>query len=170
MPMRGVLGSDYMRIRDDFGEITNPFDSAERLAVVPAITPDVAIFHAYQSDRNGNIMADTAQNNKLLAQATRRAVIVTVEELVDELTWNPRRMYIPGNLITAVVYAPGGAHPTSCRGFYPVDSQHIQEYLSCSADTKKWQAYLEKYIYDVQDQHAYCELVEMERLWEEVKR
>ena len=157
-----------MRVREDFREIANPYDALERVAVVPAILPDAAIFHAYQGDREGNVMSDTALNNKLLAQAARRDVIVTVEELVDELTWNPRRMYIPGQMLSAVVHAPGGAHPTACRGFYPVDSRHIKLFLSSSEDSEKWSAYLRKFIYGIQDHEAYCRLVELDLLRERV--
>jgi len=166
LPVRGVLGSDYMRVREDFREMANPYDPSERVAVVPAILPDTAIFHAYQADREGNIMSDTSLNNKLLAQAARRAVIVTAEEVVDQLSWNPRRMFIPGHMLSAVVHAPGGAHPTACRGYYPVDSGHVRHYLSCAADEEKWKAYLENYVYGVRDHAEYCRLVNLDSLWE----
>jgi hypothetical protein len=38
-PVRGLLHTDYMRIRPDFKEIPNPYDPAERIAIVPAIAP-----------------------------------------------------------------------------------------------------------------------------------
>lgn len=157
MPARGILGSDYMRIREDFKVIDNPYNGEEKLAAVPAIVPDVAAFHAYQADRQGNVMADASQSSKLLAQAASRAVIATVEELVDNLTWRRNWSFIPANFITAVAHAPCGAHPTSCSGYYDIDSAHMQEYVAAAKDPEKWKGYLDKYIYSLEGHQQYLE-------------
>ena len=82
MPVRGLLGTDYLKVRPDFKVISNPFQEEEEIVLVPAIRPDVLIFHAYQADTEGNVVASGLQNNRLLAQAARK-VIVTVEEVVE---------------------------------------------------------------------------------------
>ncbi len=159
MPVRGVLGSSYMDIRDDFKTVSNPYDQQEQLAVVPAITPDVSIFHAYQADMSGNILTEPPQNISLLAQATQRAVIVTVEELVGQLDWTPNRSLVPARYIKAIVHAPGGAHPTSCRDYYPIDTSHIREYIKSAKDPVQWKQYLQKYIFEIENLRAYREAV-----------
>jgi acyl CoA:acetate/3-ketoacid CoA transferase len=79
-------------------------------------------------------MADTSLNNKLLAQAARRAVIVTVEELVDQLSWNPRRMYIPGHMLSAVVPCPRRGPSHRLPGLLPCGQRAHPPYLACAAD------------------------------------
>ena len=52
LPIRGILGSDVLRYRPDWRVIDNPFaESGDPLVLVPAIRPDVALFHAPMADR-----------------------------------------------------------------------------------------------------------------------
>lgn len=167
LPVRGFGGSDYLKVREDFKYIINPYDSGEKLVVVPSLTPDAALFHAFQADRSGNVLADASQNNKLLAQAARGAVLVTVEEVVDKLSWSPDKMFIPGHYITALVHAPGGAHPTSCPGYYKTDGNHLQEYKRAASAPDTWHNYLQKYITGLPGEAAYRKVIAWEKIKEE---
>ncbi len=159
LPVRGIIGSGYMQVREDFKVLENPYNREEKVALVPAITPSAGIFHAFQADWQGNIMADPLQESKLMAQATSGAVIATVEEMVEDLTPDNSRTFIPQQLITAVVCAPGGAHPASCKGFYEVDGSHIKEYLAAAREPEKWRRYMEYYVYGPRDHDQYLKLV-----------
>lgn len=56
LPIRGILGSDVLRYRPDWRVVDNPFAaSGDPLVLIPAISPDVALFHAPMADRNGNV-------------------------------------------------------------------------------------------------------------------
>src|SRR5690606_33652907 len=56
VPMRGLIGSDILRHRDDWRVIDNPFaDAGDPIVLIPAIRPDIAIFHAPMADRHGNV-------------------------------------------------------------------------------------------------------------------
>ena len=55
VPVRGLLGTDYMRVRPDFKAVANPYDEREEIALVPAVAPDVAVFHGWKRDRHGNV-------------------------------------------------------------------------------------------------------------------
>src|SRR5690625_946286 len=56
LPMRGLIGSDVLAYRDDWKVIQNPFsDEADPIALIPAIKPDVTLFHAPKADRHGNV-------------------------------------------------------------------------------------------------------------------
>src|SRR5437870_6516990 len=55
MPLRGLIGSDLLRYRPDWKMIDNPFAANDPIVLLPAITPDVALFHAALADREGNI-------------------------------------------------------------------------------------------------------------------
>jgi glutaconate CoA-transferase subunit A len=156
VPVRGLIGTDYMKVRPDFKEIANPYDPSEPIVIVPAIAPDVAVFHGYQGDRFGNVVASPATDGKLIAQASKR-VIATVEEIVDgDLAAQPvRGALVPGIHVTAVVHAPRGAHPTSCRGRYDVDRDHLHEYIEAAQSDASFKRYLDRYVLGTRDHAEY---------------
>lgn len=159
IPVPGLLGTDYLQVRDDFRLIRNPYRPEEEVVVVPAIRPDVCIFHAYQADTQGNVVASRLQNNRLLAQASRH-VIVTVEEVVapGELD-REKGTFIPTLYIHTVVEAPFGAYPTSCPGFYPADEAHMQTYLKAAGHPNEFEKYLQQYVFSYtrhEDYSVYC--------------
>jgi glutaconate CoA-transferase subunit A len=156
-PVRGLLGTDYMKVRPDFRELANPYAPDERIAVVPAIAPDVAFFHGWQADRAGNVVTSGASDAKLIAQAARRAVVATVEEVVDDdLARVPvRGTLVPAIHVTAVAAAPRGAHPTACHGRYPVDREHVQRYIAAGRSDATFKAYLDRYVLGARDHADY---------------
>jgi glutaconate CoA-transferase subunit A len=162
LPVRGLLGTDYMVIRPDFKVIVNPYDDRETIAIVPSIRPDVALFHAYKADTDGNVIAHPSQNNRLLAQAARRT-IVSVEEVVSpqELKREGGSV-IPSVFITAIVQAPAGAHPTACPGRYPIDTAHIYKYAEASKSEEAWAEYLRKYVHEPADLGEYTIVIRQE--------
>src|SRR3970040_2114742 len=81
-PVRGLLHPDYMKVRPDFRTRANPYDPAEEIALVPAIAPDVAVFHGFRGDRAGNVVTSGTLDAKLIAQASR-VTIATVEDMVE---------------------------------------------------------------------------------------
>jgi len=46
IPLRGLLGTDVLANRPDWKVVDNPFTLCDSIAVLPAIRPDVALFHA----------------------------------------------------------------------------------------------------------------------------
>lgn len=146
MPVRGLVGSDYLKARPDFKVIRDPF-TGEDVAVVPPITPDVALIHALKGDLEGNILVDRIEDDHLLAQASRR-VIASVEEIVPagHLTETPEGLFVSGIYVTALVHAPGGAYPTGCRGYYEHDPAQIRRYLDAAKTPEAFHTYLEAYI------------------------
>src|SRR5579862_7786374 len=55
MPLRGLIGSDVLAHRPDWTVIDNPFGNADPIVLLPALKPDVVLFHAPMADRAGNI-------------------------------------------------------------------------------------------------------------------
>ena len=51
MPLRGLIGSDILKYRDDWKVIDSPFGSDDPIVLLPAIKPDVALLHAPMADR-----------------------------------------------------------------------------------------------------------------------
>ena len=155
-PVRGLLHTDYMKVRPDFRTMANPYDPSEEIALVPAIAPDVAVFHGFRGDRAGNVVTSGALDAKLIAQASR-VTIATVEEVVDaDLAREPHTgALVSGIHVTAVVEVPRGAHPTACPGHYGDDVEHIHEYLRAAAADEPFRAYLARYVLGTRDHAEY---------------
>ena len=87
--------------------------------------------------------------------------VATVEEIADgDLTREPHTgVLVPGIHVSAVVHAPRGAHPTAFEGRYPVDAEHVHEYVKAAASDADFAAWLDRYVYGVPDHAAYLERV-----------
>ena len=86
MPLRGILGSDLYKNRNDWSVINNPMSSKtndEKIVILPAVQLDILIFHASKADINGNVQIGRRRELATLAHASKK-VYVTVEEIVDE--------------------------------------------------------------------------------------
>src|SRR6202048_2464772 len=55
MPLRGLIGSDLLVHRTAWKVIDNPFGEDDPIVLLPAIKPDVALFHAPLADRVGTV-------------------------------------------------------------------------------------------------------------------
>ena len=93
MPLRGILGSDILTNRDDWKTIDNPMckDSADPIVLLPAVRPDVALFHARYGDRHGNIWVGSRRECVLLSHASSKT-FVSVEEIWDGNLLEDERM------------------------------------------------------------------------------
>src|SRR5271168_5049150 len=119
--LRGYLGSDLPKYNPRIKFIACPF-TGERLAAVPAIRPDVAVIHAQQADRKGNVLLwGIVGVQKEVVMAARRA-IVTVEEIVDRLAARPNSVVLPAWVVSAVCEVRGGAFPSYALGYYHRDN------------------------------------------------
>src|ERR1700722_5746876 len=82
MPLRGLIGSDVLAHRPDWKVIDNPFGNNDPIVLLPALKPDVALFHAPMADRDGNVWIGQQRDLALMAHAAAKTV-VTVEKLYD---------------------------------------------------------------------------------------
>ena len=132
MPLRGILQTDVLAHRPDWKVIDNPFAAGDRIVVLPAITPDVALFHAPLADQFGNVFIGRQRELMLLAHASR-ATLVTAEHITDEnLLDDDARSgsVIPALYVNAVAHAPRGAWPLAFGDEYPVDAAWMANYAS----------------------------------------
>src|SRR5437870_347388 len=82
MPLRGLIGSDLLAHRPDWKVIDNPFGNDDPIVLLPALKPDVALFHAPMADRDGNVWIGRDRELATMAHAAAKTV-VTVEKIVD---------------------------------------------------------------------------------------
>jgi glutaconate CoA-transferase subunit A len=143
LPLRGVLGSDLVAHRDDWRVIDDPYGHGPIL-LVPAIRPDVALFHAACADRQGNVWIGVRRELMLMAHAAK-TTLVTVEEVVADLMADDRDAAgtIPALYVTAVAIAPRGAWPVGLRRRYPPDHQNLKLYADIAALDDGFATYLD---------------------------
>jgi glutaconate CoA-transferase subunit A len=146
LPLRGVLGSDLVAHRDDWRVIDDPYGHGP-LLLVPAIRPDVALFHAASADRAGNVWIGVRRELMLMAHAAR-TTLVTVEEVVDDLLADDRLAAgtIPALYVSAIAQAPRGAWPVGLRRTYPPDHEHLSRYAELAASAEGFARYLDRFV------------------------
>ncbi len=151
--LRSYTGTDlsaWTRV----GRVTCPF-TGEELAAVPAHRPDVGIVHAQQADRQGNVqMWGIVGVQKEVVLASARS-LVTVEEVVDELSLQPGGVVIPGWAIDLIAVVPGGAHPSYAHGYYERDNAFYVGWDEISRDRERFTAWIERHVLGTADVDEY---------------
>jgi glutaconate CoA-transferase subunit A len=157
MPLRGLIGSDVLRHRPDWMVIDNPFErrasnETDPIVLLPAIRPDVALFHAPLADRDGNVWIGRQRELATMAHAAKKTV-VTVEKLHEGSLLSDATLAagtLPGFYVEAVAVAPRGAWPLPLPDHYAWDAGHLAEYAKLAATDDGFAKYLEQYVFDRQ--------------------
>lgn len=169
LPIRSMLGSDVMIQRPEAKEFDCPF-TGERLLLVPALNPDVALIHVQRCDAYGNAQIDGLQFMDIdLALAANR-VILTTERIVsnDQIRRSPDQTKIPFFCVDAVVEVPYGSAPHECYGLYEPMMKHLESYVSQvnSSPVDGMREYLERYFFEPKSWNEYLSLIGMDELLE----
>ena len=151
LPLRGILGSDLVDQRPDWRVIDNPFaaDGGDPILLLPAIQPDVALFHAPLADRAGNVWIGIRRELMTMAHAARRT-LVTIERITDDDLLADERWAagtIPALYVTAIAEAERGAWPLGLNGEYGPDAEALTRYAEAARDPKTLAAYLEAQVF-----------------------
>lgn len=144
--IRTILGSDLVKIRPDFEEITF---KGKKYVQVPSIFPDIAIIHAYAADSNGNVYYP--KNHILDGFSTLPALcssqlFVTVEKMItsEEARQIPDRLMFSYLEVDYISEVPRGAWPSGFPPFYAVDMGHMMTYSGISRTPDGFRNYLEE--------------------------
>jgi glutaconate CoA-transferase subunit A len=122
-----------------------PYTEAE-LAAVQAIRPDVAFIHAQEADRSGNVLLWGALGVQKLAALASRRLVVTVEEIVDDLRAWPNACTLPRTVVSAVCVVPGGAYPSSALGHYERDDSFYREWGTISRSPEAFSTWMRRHV------------------------
>jgi glutaconate CoA-transferase, subunit A len=146
--LRGYRGTGLVTQAQtaSIAEISCPF-TGETLTAVAALRPDVAVIHAQRADRAGNVQywgITGVQKEAVLASARS---VVTVEEIVDELTPVPGAVVLPSWVVGWVALARGGAHPSYALGYSVRDNDFYVSWDAISRDRETFGEWLEKNVY-----------------------
>jgi glutaconate CoA-transferase subunit A len=142
--MRGYHGTDLVA-HTRVAEVRCPF-TGQRLTAVPALNPDVAIVHAQEADRSGNVQLWGIPGVQKEAVLAAQRAVVTVERIVDELAPRPGGIVIPGWVIDAVAEAPGGSRPSYSLGLTERDNDFYRAWDAISRDREAFEAWMTEHV------------------------
>jgi glutaconate CoA-transferase subunit A len=150
MPLRGLIGSDVLMHRPDWKVIDNPFAGDDPIVLLPAIAPDVALFHAPMADRQGNVWIGRQRELATMAHASTRTV-VTVEKIHEGDLLADRQLAagtLPGFYVEAVAVSERGAWPLPLFEHYAWDAEHLAEYAKLAATEEGFAQYLKQHVHE----------------------
>jgi glutaconate CoA-transferase subunit A len=140
--MRGYVGTD-LAARANIAAVACPF-TGEELTAVPALRPDVAIVHAQEADRDGNVQLWGIPGIQKEAVLAASRALATVERVVDELVPRPGGVVIPGWTLDAVSVAPGGSWPSYGLDLTERDNDFYLAWDRLSRDREAFSAWMEE--------------------------
>ncbi|HUL37118.1 MAG TPA: CoA-transferase [Thermodesulfobacteriota bacterium] len=165
IPTKSLLGTGMMSEEQPFKGMECPY-TKEKLALVPALKPDVAILQAQRADEEGNSHFWGGSGVTKEAALAARKVLVVVEEIVSRkvIQRDPNRTLIPGFLVSAVIQEPWGAHPSPMQGYYNRDHEKYMTYHQESKDREGYLKWLEKWVLGSKNRDEYLKLLGEEKI------
>lgn len=157
LPARAGLATDVLKHNPELQLITSPYADGEVLLAMPALNLDVAFIHVNRADRLGNtlVTGHDVYFDQHVARAAKQCFVSAeaVEERLELDVATARFNTFERSLVTGVIEAPLGAHPTSCGPEYGWDMQHLKDYSSSAGEENGWERYLQTYVNCRQDEY-----------------
>jgi glutaconate CoA-transferase subunit A len=149
MPLRGVLKSQLISVRNDWRVEQNPFSEKEDpVLMVPAISPDVALFHARWADEAGNVWVGRRRELATIAHASRQCFVTYEEKRAGDMLED--ELLAPGVIsaayISATAQAPRGAWPLGVPDVYGIDDAHLMRYARAARSREGFENYLAEFV------------------------
>jgi len=167
MPIRSMLGSDVLKQRPEAKEIECPF-TGEKILLVPALNPDVALIHVQRCDAYGNAQIDGLQFMDIDLAMAANKVILTTERIVlnDQIRRAPDQTKIPFFAVDAVVEVPFGCAPHECYGAYEPMMKHMENYVALvnKDPVGGMKEYLDNYVYGPKSWTEFLDLIGLEEI------
>lgn len=168
-PVAYLGGTDIPKYLPELVPFKCPITGRDLYAMPPARI-DFAIVHAPYADEYGNVLINrnyTALGSvDLLMSRAADRVFVSVEQIVSHEFVRSHKWQneIPAYQVEGVIEAPWGAHPSSFLDFYDFDRVHLDEYVEASGSDDTFRTYLNKYVYEVDNETEYLERVGIRNL------
>ena len=141
MPIGGIVGSDLVKARDDWKVVDN-------LLVVPALRPDVALFHARWGDEAGNVWVGRRRELATVAHAAMKSFVTYEERKAGDMLED--ELLAPGVIssvyVSASAQAERGAWPLGVPGCYGIDDLHVSQYAKAAKTREGFQRYLDEWV------------------------
>jgi glutaconate CoA-transferase subunit A len=158
LPTPVGLGSDVLKVNPAFRTVRSPYEDGEEFLAMPALKLDVALLHATQADRMGNVVTSGPDPffDEFFARAADRCY-VTTDALVDRLKLDaataPTQRY-ERCFVTGVIETACGAHPTANPPFHGWDLQALKAYADAARAEGGWERYFANTIESGEDAYV----------------
>lgn len=150
----GYIGNDLAE-HSNIAVIESPFDD-RRVTAVPALNPDVAVLHAQQADRRGNVGLWGITGVQREVALASRSVLVTVEETVDELDpRGPNAAVLPSWTVDVIVEVPRGSHPSYSMGYSTRDNAFYTRWDRIARDRDMFSEWMDAFVIGASDFGTY---------------
>ncbi|HBB17211.1 MAG TPA: CoA transferase subunit A, partial [Syntrophus sp. (in: bacteria)] len=169
IPTHSLLGTDIPGTNPALRQSLSPF-GGEKIVLVPALQPDVAILHVQRSDENGNAHAWGNLGVSEEAALASERIIIVAEEVVPHhiIVSDPNRVIAPSFKVCAVVREPGGAHPSPVQGHYNRDHEYYHDYHRATRTVEGNVEWMNRWVADTKDRAGYLQKLGKER-WQSLQ-
>jgi glutaconate CoA-transferase subunit A len=150
--LRGYIGTDLVGVNPAIRRVTCPY-TGEEIATVGAVNPDVTILHAQKADRQGNVLLRGIIGAQKEAGLAANILIVTVEEIVDDLEAPMNAIVLPHWVVTAIACVRGGAYPSYAQGYYSRDNAFYLAWDDIARDRASFTEWIDRHVRGTED-HA----------------
>ncbi len=161
IPINSLIGTDLIKnLKEKVIEFNCPFTQKPTVLITP-LNPDIAIVHVQISDEQGNaIIYGPLWDNVEMVKSSKKVILIS-DKIVSQpmMLQEAERITIPGHRVEAVVPLTFGAYFTGSYRHYDFDAEHCLFYLEHAKDSKKFNAYVDKYVLGVQDHFEFLEKV-----------
>src|SRR4030043_730926 len=166
IPTRSIVGSSMEEEnKESFTVIDDPLGPGEKIGLMRALRPDIALVHGAAADRCGNTIITYPLGADVFgAWGAKQGVVVSAEKIVStEYIRNYSHLVrIPSYMVRAVCEVPYGAHPAgmpNCGlpefGHYFEDYDFLTESREASRDERKFSEWIKYWILDCRDYNEY---------------
>lgn len=165
MATKSLLGSDLPNHNPDIKQMECPY-TGEKLALVPAANPDVAIIHVSRADKRGNCQNFGFTSNAENVGRAAKKTIVTCEELVDteKIRENANLTFLPEYCVDAVVELPFASHPWNFPYRYAYDIPFHSEQMEAFRSREGFLKWLDEWCFSAGSWDGYLDKVGRDRL------
>jgi acyl CoA:acetate/3-ketoacid CoA transferase alpha subunit/acyl CoA:acetate/3-ketoacid CoA transferase beta subunit len=174
-PTRSLIGSSMAEEnKDSFKIISDPFNPKEKIGLVKALRPDIAMIHGAAADQCGNLVMPYPLGPDVFgAWGSKNGVIVSAEKIVptEYIRKHSNLVRIPSYMVRAVCEVPYGAHPSGMtnRGLpefehYFDDYDFVTDVRLASRNEEKFLEWIKYWILDCKDHNEYLDKVGRDRL------
>ena len=159
LPTRVGLATDVSLGNPDLKTVQSPYDDRETLLAMPALELDAALVHVNQADELGNsqILGPDPFFDDLFCRAAKKAY-VSCERIVETQKFHTagciHTILLDRSIVSGVVEAPFGAHPTSCAPDYGIDEAHLKRYSAAAKGEGGFESYYKEFIVDGHDAYV----------------
>lgn len=162
---KGLESNDLHKINPELYSFTTDPYTGEQVMTAAPIKPSVALIHCQEADPYGNAIFKGSEFTDRQMIFAAETVVLQVEKIVPNLAerYGATRVNVPGFLVSAVVEAPYGCHPTSSHTYYTYDEDHLKVYLKACKSPESLGEYLHQYVLGMAEEE-YAVEIGLERL------